>query len=137
MFLDFVPLSQCLCPLHRYINRIRHIQQTHVVAASCQDSPSCHPPLSSHPHDFTLPLSPALWLIQPNISEGGLLHQRQREAEEEGRITPFDGTLDSDQIKPNMKLQSQNTQNKCKKLKWPSLLPHSKNLLQEISLAFH
>lgn len=69
--------------------------------------------------------------------EGGFLHQRQREVEEEGRITSSDGMLDSNEIKPKVKLQSQNTQNKYKKLKWPSLLPHSKNLLQEISLAFH
>lgn len=67
--------------------------------------------------------------------EWGFLQQMQREAEEEGRITS-DGMLDLNQIKPNVKLQFQNTQNKYK-LKWPSLLPHSKNLLQEIPLAFH
>lgn len=68
--------------------------------------------------------------------ERGSLHQRQREDEEEGKITSSDGMLDLKQIKPNVKLQFQNTQNKYK-LKWPSLLPHSENLLQEISLAFH
>jgi len=135
MFLDFVPLSQCLCPLHRCISRLRRTQQSQVVDTSCQDSPSWAPILAISPHHFCQHYG---WYKSNSwIREGGLLHQMQREADEEGRITPSDCMLDSDHIKPNMKLQSQNAQSKCKKLKWPSLLHHSKSLLQEISLAFH
>lgn len=108
VFLYFVPLSQCLHPLHRCISRLRCTQQTQVVGATCQDSPFCHPPLSFHPHHLTLSLLPALWRIQPNKELHQVMETSAPKAERQ--ITSSDGMLVSDQSKPNMKPQAQNTQ---------------------------